>query len=333
MTTAARPRVLVLVDLGPEPDCLAPLHAVAQVDYHPGDHTRLQGDLSGYDALWCHFSQKIDAGVLSRAPRLKTVNTATTGTDHIDKTYCAAHGIRVLCTALDIGLLEHFSATAECAWMLLLACHRNLRGAVAHVERGQWGHKPFIGRQLMGRTMGVLGVGRLGKMSVRMAQGFAMNVIACDRQPITLPGVRQVDFDTLLREADALTLHIHMTQDNYHLFNAATFAKMKRGMIMVNTSRGDLVDEAALLTALEDGTLAAYGADVIHNEWQPDLLQSPLVRYAVDHPNVVITPHLGGATHESMSLSRQFSARKLAQWLSTGTELCWPTGAPRPWRE
>ena len=148
-----------------------------------------------------------------------------------------------------------------------------------------------------------------------------MRVLGCDRVPFEIDGVKRVDLDTLLRESDAISIHIHMEPDNYHLFNHKIFSRMKPGSILVNTSRGDIIDERALLAALESKHLTAFGADVVSDEWRKDMRESPLVQYAMTHNNVVITPHIGGCTFRSLTDARVFAARKLVHYLKTGKEL------------
>ena len=198
---------------------------------------------------------------------------------------------------------------------------RKLRDAHA----GVWGNtERFQGDQLAQRTLGVVGIGRLGKMVVEYGKAFRMKVLGCDYQPFSIPGVEQVDFDTLLRRSDAVSLHVHMTPENRHLINAQTIAKMKRGMVLVNTSRGGLVDETALLAALDSGQLAAFGSDVVEDEWRADMTTQPVVAYAKTYDNVVLMPHIGGATRYPISASRIFSAKKLVHYLKTGEELAMP---------
>ena len=319
---AGRPRVLCMLDLSLAPEALEILRQVADVEYRQvPDRSELLELIGDYDAYWGHVDIRVDAELQQHAPRLKVINAASTGTDHIDKAEAERRGIRVLSITRDYALLDTFTATAECAWMLMLACHRNLRGAVGHVLEGQWRDERFVGRQLSQHTLGVLGVGRLGRMTVEYGKAFRMRVLGCDLKPFDIDGVEPVDFETLLRESDAISIHIHMTPANRHLFNAETFARMKDGAILVNTSRGDLIDEPALIAALESGKLAGFGADVIHDEWREDMRESPLVRYAAEHTNVVLTPHMGGATLKSIVDARVFSARKLAHFLETGEEL------------
>jgi len=310
-----------MVNLSMAPEAVDILRAVGDVDCRDPDQAVLLDIIDQYDAVWVHTHVKTNREVLARAKRLKVVNTASTGTDHIDKEEAARRGIRVLSITRDYALLDTFTATAECAWMLMLACHRHLRSAVRHVLEGGWKLEQYSGRQLSERTLGVLGVGRLGKMTVEYGKAFRMRVLGCDKKPFDITGVEPVDFDTFLAQSDAVSIHIHMIPENYHLFNECTFARMKDGAVLVNTSRGDIIDEGALIAALESGRLAAFGADVIHNEWRKDVRESPVVQYAQDHDNVIITPHMGGATDTSIRDARIFAAKKLAHYLLTGDEL------------
>ena len=316
-----RPRLLCMVDFSLAPEAKEIIEEVAEVDHVPDNHDVLRERIGDYDALWGHVNCKVDKAVLDNAKRLKVINAASTGTDHIDTEECQRRGIRILSIARDYRLLDTFTATAELAWMLLLTCLRHFRAATDHVLNGEWRSEFFVGRQLSQHTLGVLGVGRLGKMTVEYGKAFRMRVLGCDLKDFSIPGVEPVGFDELLRESDFISIHIHMLPRNYHLFNADTFAKMKDGSVLVNTSRGDIIDEEALLDALESAKLSAFGGDVLHDEWRRDMGENPVVAYARTHKNVVITPHIGGCTHLSIKDARVFSAKKLAHWLRTGEEL------------
>ena len=318
---AVKPKVLCMVDLALAPQARKLLEDSVDLDYRKPDRSVLLEIIDRFDAFWGHVDLKVDRAVLERAGRLKVINTASTGTDHIDRQEAGQRGIRVLSITTDYGLLRMFPATAECAWMLLLACSRHFRRATRAVLEGKWGGEAFYGRQLCQQTLGVLGVGRLGSMTAEFGKAFRMRVLGCDLKPFSIPGVEAVDFDTLLRESDAVSIHVHMTAGNYHLFDAGAFRKMKDQAILINTSRGDIIHEGALLAALESGKLAAFGADVLHDEWRQDMRESDVVRYAENHENVVITPHIGGCTYRSLVDARVFSARKLVHFLETGEEL------------
>lgn len=318
------PNVLCVTDLSMVPDTLRWLQKEVELNYRPGMRSGVADIIGGYEAFWGHVDLKLDKHFFDRGVHLKVINTASTGTDHIDVVEARQRGIKILSITRDYGLLNRFSATAECAWMLLLNCYRHFRATTASVLEGRWQSQDFIGRQLRGGTLGVLGMGRLGRMTANFGRSFGMHVLGCDQRPFEAEGVERVDFETMLSASDAVSIHIHMTPDNFMLFDASTFARMKPGAVLVNTSRGDIVDEGALLAALESHRLAAYGTDVLHNEWRENMRTSPLVEYARTHSNVVITPHIGGLTHQSVIGAREFSARKLVHYLKTGQELEMP---------
>jgi len=149
-------------------------------------------------------------------------------------------------------------------------------------------------------------------MVVEYGKAFRMRVLGCDIRDRDVPGMAQVDFETLIRESDVLSLHVHLTADTRHIISRDVLARMKCGAILLNTARGDLVDEQALVDALESGHLFAAGVDVFHDEWDPDLASHPLFEYARTHDSLVISPHIAGASVESITGARVFMARKLA---------------------
>jgi D-3-phosphoglycerate dehydrogenase len=194
---------------------------------------------------------------------------------------------------------------------------RRLPWGFAAAQRGEWARDRFRGHQLRGMTLGILGYGRLGRILADYGQAFRMRVIACEQRPdvVMAPGVERVDFATLLRESDVLSIHIHLTPENTGLLNAAALARMKRGAYLINTSRGGIVDEPALLAALQSGHLGGAGLDVVDGEWRADLAEHPLIAYSRQHENLVISPHVGGITVESQGMAMTHTCTKLAAWL------------------
>ena len=165
-------------------------------------------------------------------------------------------------------------------------------------------------------TLGILGYGRLGCMVADYGKAFRMRVLACDIRPVDMaPAVERVGFDQLLAESDVLSIHIHLTEENRRLINAAALAKMKRGAVLINTSRGAIVDEAALLQSLTSGHLAGAGLDVIEGEWRNDLANHTLIQYAAANQNLIIVPHIGGITLEAQRMVYAHTAEKLARYL------------------
>ena len=158
----------------------------------------------------------------------------------------------------------------------------------------------------------VLGL-RVDFFDVDFGRAFRMNVIGCDSNPRKrIADLEYLEFDEFAARADVITIHIHLTADNEHFLNAERIAKMKDGVILVNTSRGKIIDEDALLEALNSGKIGGFGADVIVGEWRDDLDQHPLIAYAREHDNMTIVPHVGGVTWEAQSMTLRFVAEKMA---------------------
>ena len=267
------------------------------------------------------ISDEIDHQVIDRATRLRLIGTPSTGTDHIDIPHAAKRGIRIVSIKDDRAFLDTVQSTAELAWLLILACSRRLRAALDHVRAGGWNAAELRGHELIDRTLGIVGYGRLGTMVSRFAHAFRMKVIATDPQPIADGWVEQMAPDALLERADIITLHVHLNEETRGMIGRDQFARMKPGACLVNTSRGGLIDEDALLDALRGGRLAAAGLDVIEGERDPHRANRPLPRYAADHDNLIITPHVGGVTHESQAKAFMFFARKLrGAWEQIVTE-------------
>ena len=307
-----RPKLLCTVDFSIAPEALAVLEQCAEVVRIPADYEKVKAAIHEYDIYWGHVDLRLDRALLEGARRLRLIATASTGTNHIDLAAARAQGIEVVSLATEYALLETFSATAELAWMHVLAATRHFRQAIKEAPRSKWPAEHLMGRQLSDLTLGVIGVGRLGRKVCTYGRAFCRRVIACDPRPFQQEGVEQVDFATLIATADVISIHIHLTPENRGLFNADVFAAMKPGAVLVNTSRGDIIDEVALLAALESGRLAAFGADVLHDEWRPSMTASPVVQYAETHDNVTITPHIGGASDFSIREARVFIARRIA---------------------
>jgi D-3-phosphoglycerate dehydrogenase len=310
---------MVAVDLTLCMEALDPLCPLGQVDYlYPMDRGGVLDRLERYNAYLGHTHIKVDREFLSRGPRLRVVGTCSTGTDHIDKLALQERGIDLLSLATEYELLDRFTSVAELTWGLIVACKRRLPHEFERAKRGEIGMEPGVvpPPQLSGKTLGILGYGRLGRMVAETGKAFRMRVIACDIKPVSVAGVQQVDLDTLFEESDVLSLHVHLKPDTYHIINGETLARMKQGAILINTSRGDLVDEQALLEALESGHLDAAGLDVVHDEWDPNLADRPLLAYARTHHNLIITPHVAGGSFESVAEARIFMAKKLADYLS-----------------
>ena len=306
------------LDLSGAPEAVAALEAAGKLVSLPAERERVLPAIGAAHAYLASASVIIDDEFLGAAPNLKVIGSPSTGTDHMDLDAIDRRGITRFDIAREYELINGFTATSELAFALLLAVNRRLKPAVAAAEGGDWARERYTGFQLSGKKLGILGLGRLGSISARIGRGFGMSVIAHDSAPVSAPGVEMVDFDTLLSRSDVLTIHVHLTPETEGLIGTAALSRMKQGAILVNTSRGRIVDEAALLDALRDGQIAGAGLDVIDGEWLSDVERArhPLLAHAREHDNLVITPHIGGATVESIYGARVFMARKVARFLS-----------------
>ncbi len=254
-----------------------------EVEVHPAEtlsREELLAGVHGASALLSMLSERVDEELLDQAPRLRIVANNAVGTDNIDVLACTRRGIWVTNTP-DV-LTE---STADLTFALLLAVARRLHEGEALVRGGGfhgWTPTMLLGRELRGATLGILGYGRIGKAVARRAEGFGMRVLFTSRGG-------GVEFEALLRDSDFLTLHVPLNDQTRHVLGAVQLLQMKRGAILINTARGALVDEAALVRALETGHLGGAGLDVYEDEPRvhPGLL---------NRNDVVLLPHLGSAT-------------------------------------
>lgn len=308
--------ILSFADLEHCPRALDCLNAVADVTSLPPSQAALRDRLPAFDAYIPGLPVRLTGDIIAKCPNLRAVATPSTGTDHLDVAALAERGVRLLGLKDDTEFLSRITSTAEMAWALLLAVVRKLPWSFDAARQGIWARDRFRGHQLSGMTLGVLGYGRLGRIVADYGLAFRMRVLACDVRSVSVaPGVDLVDFDTLIRQSDVLSVHIHLTPENTGLISRDVLSRMKSGAILLNTSRGAIVDEAALVETLESGHLSGAGLDVIHGEWDSNLAGHPLIRYANAHDNMVISPHTGGGTYEAQAMTLEFTARKLLDYL------------------
>lgn len=282
------------------------------------DRNELIAQISDYDVLIVRLKHQIDREVIDAATRLKVIVTATTGLDHIDVDYARAKGITVLSLQGEREFLRTVSATAEHTWALLLALLRRIPAAFQSVLDGVWVRDQFKGHELRGKMLGLVGLGRVGRKVARYGFAFEMDVLAYDPFVEDWPedvGKCSSLFE-LLRNSDVLSLHIPLNDHTVGLIDKKAFSNLPAGALLVNTSRGEIVDEYALVEALESGKLAGAAVDFLPGERDPARrLASPLLAYARTHDNLLITPHIAGATFESMEKTEIFMARKLEKYI------------------
>lgn len=287
---ASKPVVLVTAaDLAPQALELLNAYEIVYAGKTPGEQD-IVSLCKTHDpvAIIVRYS-KVGAAAMDAAPSLKVISKHGSGTDTIDKTAAAARGIEVVAAA---G--ANAAAVAEQAMALLLACAKSVVALNARMHGGHWDKATHKSAELAGKTLGLVGLGAIGRKMARMADGMDMRVIGHDPYAVDLPSyINQVDLETIWREADAISLHCPLTEENRNLINAQTLAQCKPGVFIVNTARGGLIDEAALLDAIRSGQVKAAGLDSFAVE--PMAANHPFH----GEPGITLSPHIGGVTREA----------------------------------
>ncbi len=307
--SAARPRVLLMHPiLDPGPAILA--EAAEVVSYPPDrplDDVNISQAAEGCVGIVSQLMDPIRETVLS-VQGLKCVSNVAVGFDNVDVAAATAHKVMVTNTP---GVLD--DATADFAFTLLMATARRVVEADNFTRSGRfrgWAIDMMLGHDVYGATLGIVGIGRIGRGVAHRAKGFNMRVLYVDAQPLPPEaeaqlGATQVDFGRLLAESDFISLHVPLTQETHHLMSTQQFSQMKPTAILINTSRGPVVDEAALVEALNGKKLAGAGFDVYERE--------PAVHPGlVSLPNVVLAPHIASATVRTRSEMSAMAARNMA---------------------
>lgn len=302
-------------------EALQLLRAVGDVRCLDGSLGTLLRELPHADALWVRLKHYIDQAILDAGPRLKYLITNTTGLTHIDLQSVESRGIRVFSLRGETEFLRSVRSTAELTVGLALALARRIPAAHSHVIQGGWDRDLFKGRELSGLNAGVLGYGRLGRMVADCLGAFGMQVRACDPfvDPATVtPSLPLVSLSELLAASDVVTIHVNYNEANAGFFDDACFSQMRPGALLINTSRGELIQEHALLRALQSNRLGGAALDVLSEEHLLLTRYNPVVAYAAQHDNLLITPHIGGCTREGHERTEVFLARKFCDYVRAG---------------
>lgn len=284
----------IIITDGLDASALAILKPVVEVDDRLGiSADELLKVIGNYDAMIVRGRTKVTSGLLNAATRLKVIGRAGVGVDNIDLKAAKDHGVIVVNAPLATTV-----AVAELAFSLLLAVCRDISRADASMKAGQWIKKELEGVELSGKTLGVIGFGRIGAETGKRASAFGMRVLGYDpllsREEIKKRGGEPVELNELYERADFITLHIPLLTDTKNLLGADAFARMKAGVRIVCAARGGVIDESALLDALKSGKVAAAGLDVFS-------VEPPGLTELVAHPRVICVPHIGAQTVEAQT--------------------------------
>jgi len=293
---------------------LAVLRPKCEVEVYPGDqaiprHLLLE-KVKDADGLLCLLSEKIDPELFTHAPGLRVVSNCAVGYDNIDVAYATKIGVVVTNTP---GVLT--DATADLSWALLLAAARRLIEGDQIMRNHQftgWAPLYLLGQDIKGKTLGILGAGRIGTALAERSVGWQMPILYFDRRPNpylekTL-AARKVEFTELIQKSDFISIHLPLSTETHHLINETTFKQMKKSAIIVNTSRGAIIDEKALVKALENQQIAGAGLDVFENE--------PNMAAGLEKlPQAVVVPHIGSATIHTRGEMARIAAENLLKVL------------------
>jgi len=264
-------------------------------------------------------SYVIDASFIKLAPRLKIIATPSTGTNHINLDYAPKMGITVLSLKKTKGV-KNIYASSEFSFALMLATIKKLNKAMEATQCGAWRDKEheFRNIELHGKTLGLIGFGRIGKNMAKYAKSFGMNVLAYDPfTKVKVPRVQQMSqLNDLLRKSDIVSVHCVLNEKTRGMFNKRCFDAMKKGSVFLNTSRGEIIDEEALIKSLKNGKLKAAAVDVISNEHVKNKKDHPLIQYSREHDNLFITPHIAGCTVDSEVKAITEIIQQIEQYLS-----------------
>ena len=257
----------------------------------------------------------VDGISISKATKLKLIITATTGANHIDSLALEQRNIPLLTLKGQTELLHSLTPAAELNWSLIMACARKLRGAFHHVESFGWDRVEFPGVLLKDRTIGIIGMGRLGNWTARYANAFGMRILGYDPHVDEFPEyVECTSLEQIMKESDVISIHVHLSDETTGMIDKELISQVKTGAIFVNTSRGELTDESALVEVLKSGQLSSVGVDVLSGE--PDIEKNPLWKYSQKNDNVIITPHIGGFCPDAVNKVVDFSCSRILDFFN-----------------
>ncbi len=295
------------------------LESCGEVDYAILSEREIRAKIADYDVLVIGLKPSIGREALSRAEKLKIIATATTGLDHIDEDYADSKGIKILSLKGETEFLNQVTGTAELAFGLMLDLMRNISASNDSVKHGRWSREEFIGHNLIDKTLGIVGFGRLWRMMAKFARGFSMKAIAFDPyvagRVFKKLRVKRAGLSFLLKNSDIISLHLPLNHETENLFTSREFNQMKKSSYLINTSRGKVVNESDLLKSLKQKKIAGYATDVLTGEmdFNGNSRHHPLVEYSRVNKNLIITPHIGGATYESREATDILIAKKIRE--------------------
>ena len=270
------------------------------------------------DTILCNPNQqtyKIDKELLT-GTTVKLINTCSTGMNHIDVNYCSFNEIKIYSLTKDYKLINDLPSTSELAFGLMVSMLRQIPQGQKHVSEYNWDYTQFMGRQIKGLTIGIVGYGRLGKMMYKYCEAFGATVKVYDpykkdeMDDQFLLNNYCKSLECLFEKCDVISLHVHLTSETKYMINYKFLGRSKKNPYIINTSRGEVVREIDIVEALEKGIISGYGTDVVENEFD-DLTKSPIIKAMNKGENIIVTPHVGGMTIEGQTKAYKWAINKL----------------------
>ena len=270
-----------------------------------------------YDVILTRFTRYVGKDILSTNTKVKYILTPTTNPeDYIDLKTAKKLGIKVFSLVGENKFLNKISATAEHTWLLILALSRNLISASTNISLTKWSPVGHKGMELQGKTIGIVGLGRLGKKVANYAKSFGMNVIFFDQNVNKSKKYKKINsLSLLISKSNIVSIHASLNNKTFHLFDKKTLSKFKKGSLIINTSRGEIIDAKSLVYFLKNKRIKGAAVDLIENEvFLEKRKNDPLIKYAKKNKNIIITPHLGGYTVESVKETDLFILKKFKNY-------------------
>lgn len=311
-------RILITESGDFSPNALAELQKHFEVIQH--DFTSLEAlieNIAEVDVLFVRLRFKLTKEILERAPQLQYILTATTGLDHIDTDYFESRGGKIISLKGEVDFLGSIPSTAENTWALLLALLKKIPSAFEDVKEGNWHRDHFKGNNLRGKKIGILGLGRVGKQVAHFAEAFGLEIGYFDVVAQTNQYTSFSNPQELFAWAEIISIHIPYNTENENFVNEELLQHCQKKVVLINTSRGNVWDENWVAELLKQNKIFGIATDVLQDEFNKKQLQrNPLVELANEEYNIIITPHIAGATYESMAMTEEFI---VSQFLKTTT--------------
>lgn len=267
--------------------------------------------ITDFDVLFIRLRFKLTREILVKAPQLKYILTATTGLDHIDADYFESIGGKIISLKGETGFLGTIPSTAEHTWALLMALLKKIPSSFDDVKKGNWNRDNFKGNNLKGKNFGILGLGRVGKQVANFAEVFQMNVGYYDTHLVKSKFQRFKFPNELFAWADIISIHIPYNSENHNFVDTLLLESCSPNAILINTSRGNVWDENVIADLLEKKQIKGVATDVLQNEFdKATIIANPLMKLAKENTNLIITPHIAGASYESMTMTENYIVEK-----------------------